>query len=161
VFLGWEFRKFGEKLLICPSKDSIKSYTEKIRNILRNGRSWTQDSIIAAINPITRGWCNYHRNVSASKTFSKLDHVVFNMLFAWAKRRHPNEPVRRTVDKYWHHKGSRKWVFSTKTQELLLLSKTRIWRHSMIKLDKNPYLDTKYFEERKSRTQRPKSISLS
>lgn len=161
VFLGWEFRKFGEKLLIRPSKDSIKSFTEKVHSILRKGRSWTQDAIIAAINPITRGWCNYHRGVSASKTFSKLDHIVFNMLFSWAKRRHPNEPVRRTVDKYWHQKGSRKWVFSTKTQELLLLSKTRIWRHTMVKLDKNPYLDNKYFEERKSRARSPKSFSPS
>ena len=151
TFLGWEFRKFKDKLLICPSKDSISSYTEKIHKILRHGRSWSQDAVISAINPITRGWCNYHKHTAASKTFSKLDHVTFNMLYAWAKRKHPNESRTVIVDKYWHRKGSRKWVFSTKTQELIELSKTKIWRPCMVRLDMNPFLDTEYFEERQSK----------
>jgi len=148
TFLGWEFRKFKDKFLIRPSKDSISSYTEKIHKILRDGRSWSQDAIIIAINPIIRGWCNYHKHTSASKTFSKLDHVTFNMLYAWARRRHPNESRTVIVDKYWHRKGSRKWVFSTKTQTLIVLSKTKIWRPSIVRLDMNPFLDTEYFEER-------------
>ncbi len=149
TFLGWEFRKFKDKLLIRPSKKSIKSYTEKIHEILRKGRSWSQDAIISSINPITRGWCNYHKHTSASRTFSRLDHITFNMLYAWVKRRHPNESRKVTVDKYWHRKGSRKWVFATKTQELVTLSKTKIRRHHMVKLDKNPFLDINYFEERR------------
>jgi RNA-directed DNA polymerase len=97
TFLGWEFRKFKEKLLIRPSKESIKSITDKIHAILRKGRSWTQDAIIECINPIIRGWSNYHRHICASKTFGKLDHVIWNMLYAWVKRRHPNEPSIKKV----------------------------------------------------------------
>jgi RNA-directed DNA polymerase len=151
TFLGWEFRKFKGKFLIRPSKESIRSYTEKIHTILRTGRSWSQDAIIRAINPITRGWCNYHKHTAASKTFSKLDHVTFTMLYAWVRRRHPTESRRVAVDKYWHRKDSRKWVFATQTQELIGLSKTKIRRHCMVKLDKNPFLDRDYFEERRKR----------
>lgn len=149
TFLGWEFRKFKDKLLTKPSKKSIGTYTEKVHDILRKGRSWTQDAIIGSINPITRGWYNYHRHTAASRTFSKLDHITFNMLYSWAKRRHPNKPRKDTADKYWCQKGSRKWVFATKTQELIPLSKTKIRRYYMVKLDKNPFLDLEYFEERR------------
>ncbi|UUX92253.1 group II intron reverse transcriptase/maturase [Methanoplanus endosymbiosus] len=149
TFLGWEFRKFRNKLLIKPSKKSIRTYTEKVHDILRKGKSWTQDAIIGSINPITRGWSNYHNHAVASRTFSKLDYITFNMLYSWAKRRHPNEPRKDTVNKYWCQKGSRKWVFATKIQELIPLSKTKIRRHYMVKLDKNPFLDFEYFEERR------------
>jgi len=149
TFLGWEFRKFKIKLQIRPSKDSIKSYTEKVHNILRKGRSWTQDAIISTINPITRGWCNYHRHLFVYKVFSKLDYITWNMLYAWAKRRHPNEPRKVTVKKYWHRKGSREWIFSTETQELILPSSFKTQLHRMVQLDKNPFLDYEYFEEKK------------
>jgi RNA-directed DNA polymerase len=148
VFLGWEFRKFGDKLLIQPSKESIKSLTAKVHDILKAGRSWTQDAIIGTLNPIIRGWCNYHRHVAASKAFSKVDNTIYHMLYAWAKRRHPNMGRRDTVDKYWNHRDSRQWVFATKTQELVNPKKVKIRRHNLIKLDMNPYLDKEYFEFR-------------
>ena len=157
TFLGWEFRKFKEKLLIRPSKESIKSITDKIHAILRKGRTWTQDAIIECINPIIRGWSNYHRHICASKIFGKLDHVIWNMLYAWVKRRHPNEPKQVTVNKYWHRKGSRNWVFSSDKHELLSLSKTKIWRYHMVKRDMNPFLNTDYFEKRKNGMSRSKS----
>ncbi len=147
-FLGWTFRKFGDKLLIQPSNDSIKSLNDKIRDVLKAGRSWTQDAIIGNLNPIIRGWCNYHRHVAASKTFSKIDYTIYHKLYSWAKRRHPKESHKEAVDKYWCHRDSRKWVFATKTQELVSAKKVKILRHCLVKLDMNPYLDTEYFEKR-------------
>ena len=158
TFLGWEFRKYNGKLIIKPSKESVKTCIEKIHDILRKGRSWTQDAIIAAINPIIRGWCNYHNHACASKTFSRMDHVIFMMIYSWVKRKHKGESRRVTVDKYWHRKGSRKWVFSTSTQELLSFSKTKIIRHRMAKRDKNPFLDVDYFEKRRKEMRRNKSF---
>jgi len=154
TFLGWEFRKFNGKLIVKPSKESVNTFIGKIHKILRKGRSWSQDALIAAINPIIRGWCNYHRHVCASKTFSKTDYVIFHMLYSWVRRKHHNESKRVTVKKYWHQKGSRKWVFSTSTQELKTLSQTKIIRYRMIKRDKNPYLDREYFENRRIRMKR-------
>jgi RNA-directed DNA polymerase len=151
-FLGWTFRKFGDKFKAQPSKGSVQSIVDKLHKILRKGRSWAQDGIIREINSILRGWSNYHTIVSTSRTFLKIDNTIFNMCYAWAKRRHPKESRTKVVRKYWHQKGSRKWVFSTESQELISLSKVKYRPYCMVQLDKNPYIDINYFEKRNQKT---------
>jgi RNA-directed DNA polymerase len=123
--------------------------TEKINNIIKKGKAWTQEAIIIALNPVIIGWSNYHQPVVAKETFNKLDHIIWNMLWHWAKRRHSGKSHRWIVDRYWHKAGNRNWIFSTKDKQLKLLSDTKIVRHIPLKLDKNPYLDTEYFVLRK------------
>ena len=151
-FLGWTFRKFGDKFKAQPSKGSVQSIVDKVHKIFRKGRSWTQDGIIREINPILRGWSNYHSIVSVSRTFSKIDNTIFNMCYAWAKRRHPKESRTKVVRKYWYQIGPRKWVFSTESQELFSLSKVKCRTYCMVQLDKNPYIDIDYFEKRSQKT---------
>ncbi len=67
-FLGWNFRKYRGKLLIKPAKDSGRKITQKIRDTIRKYRGQSQDALIGALNPIIRGWCNYHSTVVARKT---------------------------------------------------------------------------------------------
>ncbi|WP_321416471.1 group II intron reverse transcriptase/maturase [uncultured Methanomethylovorans sp.] len=148
-FLGWNFRKYKWKLLIKPSKKSIQKITEKISNIIKNGKTWTQEDLIDKLNPIITGWSNYHQGVISKETFSILDNRIWNMLWKWAKRRHPMKSRTWIVNKYWHTKGTRNWVFSTKRNQLKLLSDKKIVRNPQLKLDKNPYLDKDYFIERK------------
>jgi len=165
TFLGWNFRKYNGKLLIKPSKESQKSIIAKIREVIRRGRAWSQDQLIEKLNPIIRGWAQYHNHAISSEVFSKLDHIVFNMLRAWAKRRHSDKGVWWTINRYWHTCDGRKYVFSTKTQTLEWFSKTKIVRQRLAKLDKNPFLDKEYFENwkireyyRKKNLTNPKSI---
>jgi len=70
-FLGYNFRKYRGKLLIKPSKKSIESIMSKIRVTVKKARVWTQDALIKALNPIIRGWANYHRHIVAKETFGK------------------------------------------------------------------------------------------
>lgn len=148
-FLGWNFRKYKGKLLVKPSKKSIDKATEKISNTIKKGKAWTQEALIDALNPIITGWSNYHQSVVSSNTFNKLDTRIWNMLWHWAKRRHNNKSKRWIARKYWHTAGFRNWVFSTEDKHLKFLSDTKIVRHTTLKLDKNPYLDTEYFVSRK------------
>jgi RNA-directed DNA polymerase len=148
-FLGWNFRKYKGKLLTKPSKKSIQKVTEKISNTIKDGKTLTQEVLIDKLNPIITGWSNYHQGVSAKETFSMLDNRIWNMLWKWAKRRHPMKSRTWVRHKYWHPKGTRKWVFSTKRNQLKLMSDKRIVRNTQIKLDKNPYTDIEYFVERK------------
>ncbi len=78
-----------------------------------------------------------------------MDHKIWNMLWHWAKRRHPNKSKNWIVRKYWHSSGKRNWVFSEGNKKLNLLSDTKIVRHTKLKLDMNPYLDKDYFILRK------------
>ena len=148
-FLGWNFRKYKGKLLIKPSMKSIQKMTEKISNTIKEGKTWTQKALIETLNPIITGWSNYHQGVVSKDIFNNLDSRIWNMLWKWAKRRHPMKSRTWIANKYWHTKGLRNWVFSTKTNQLRKLSDKRIVRNPQIKLDKNPYIDKEYFVERK------------
>ena len=148
-FLGWNFRKYNGKLLVKPSKKSIDKVTDKISNMIDKGKTWKQGELIDALNPIITGWSNYHQTVVSSKIFKKIDSITWNMLWHWAKRRHPNKPKQWIVNKYWHSSGKRNWVFSEGNKRLNLLSDTKIVRHTKLKLDMNPHLDKEYFILRK------------
>jgi RNA-directed DNA polymerase len=148
-FLGWNFRKYKGKLLIKPSKKSIDSVKQKISDTIKKGKAWKQEDLIGALNPIITGWTNYHQSVVSKETFGKLDNTVWNMLWKWAKRRHPKKSKSWIASRYWHNEGTRNWVFSTKKNKLKLFSDTKIVRHIRLKLDRNPYLDKEYFDVRR------------
>ena len=148
-FLGWNFRKYKGKLLIKPSKKSIDNVKQKISDIIKKAKAWKQEDLIGALNPIITGWTNYHQSVVSKEIFSKLDNTVWNMLWRWAKRRHPKKSRSWVASRYWHSEGTRNWVFSTKKNKLKLFSDTKIVRHTRLKLDRNPYLDKEYFDVRR------------
>ncbi|MDD5617243.1 MAG: group II intron maturase-specific domain-containing protein, partial [Candidatus Methanoperedens sp.] len=135
--------------LVKPSKKSIDKITEKISNTIKQSKAWTQEALIDTLNPIITGWANYHQPVVSKRIFNKIDSTIWNMLWNWAKRRHPLKSKPWIADKYWHEIGNRNWVFSTGSKQLKNLSDTKIVRHINLKLDKNPYLDKNYFVSRK------------
>ncbi|MDR9816999.1 MAG: group II intron maturase-specific domain-containing protein [Candidatus Methanoculleus thermohydrogenotrophicum] len=51
----------------------METVTEKIGRTVKKAQAWTQDALIKALNPIIRGWTNYHRHNVAAETFRKLD----------------------------------------------------------------------------------------
>jgi len=146
-FLGWNFRKYNGKLLPKPSKESQMEVVRKISEVIHKANAWNQDRVIRILNPIIRGWAQYHNHAVSSDVFSKLDDIVYNMLVIWAKRRHPEKGVNWIMAKYWHKVGDRNYVFCTDTQTLERFSNCRIVRQRLAKLDKNPYIDKDYFEQ--------------
>lgn len=149
-FLGWTFRKFKGKLIVKPSKKSIKTFVSSLsETILKRGKAWKQEVLIQRLNQQIRGWTNYHQSVCASEAFAHIDFVLFNLLYRWAKRRHPKKGRWFVTTKYWHRRGSRSWVFSEENQELLRVDHISIVRHTKIRFNVNPYIDTAYFVKRK------------
>ena len=153
-FLSWNFRKYKGKLLIKPSQKSIKSITQKLKTIVSKAKSWTQEELIKTLNPVIRGWANYHRHIVAKDTFQKLDSYLWEITWQWGKRRHPNKGHKWIANKYWTSEGTRNWIFQTKETKLLKFLDTKIRRHHHAKLDANPYLNRNYFLERKDRTKK-------
>jgi len=147
-FLGWNIRKFKGKLLIQPSKKAIAAITQKMSEVIMSAKAWKQEDLIKMLNPIIRGWALYHRTVSSSITFGKLDWIVRNMLWKWAKRRHNDKGKRWIAGKYWQPTLTRKSVFKTANYTLENFSNTKIQYRKFLKLDKNPFIDLDYFEKR-------------
>lgn len=149
--LGWTFRKFKGKLIVKPSKKAVKTLCANLHDtVLGRGKAWKQEDLIRRLNQQLRGWANYHQSVCAKDTFSLIDHLLFEMLRRWSKRRHPTKNRKWIVNHYWHSKGLRHWIFSSGEVELLSLGDVPIVRHTKIRMDVNPYLDTEYFAHRKS-----------
>ncbi len=147
-FLGWHFRKYSEKLLIKPSKKNAQAFYEKIRNVINDNLGAKQSNLIRLLNPILRGWAQYHRPASAKQSFSRIASLLFGLLWRWACRRHPNKNRRWIRQKYWHEVGNRHWVFAAEMErekssqrliELYSLSSTPIKRHKKVRNTYHPY----------------------
>ena len=104
--------------------------------------------LIRILNPIIRGWANYHRHVVAKSAFSSVDSIIFECLWQWSKRRHPNKTRHWIVNKYFSSIGGDNWVFNgtingrdgkLKTVRLMNAASVPIKRHIKIKVEANPY----------------------
>lgn len=160
-FLGKNIRKYNGKLLIKPSKTSVKSFLEKVRSIIKGNKSIKQETLIRKLNPFIRGWVNNQRYVVSSKVFSRVDYEIYKCLWQWAKRRHKKKSHKWIAQKYWHHIGSRQWTFSVPYEnqstegeplycKLEYATDTKIIRFKKIVAEANPFDEywTDYFEER-------------
>ena len=90
-FLGWNVRKYDGKFLIKPAKKNVQALLRKVRTIIRDTRTAKQETVIHHLNPVIRGWANYHRNQVSKGTFKKVDNLIWKQLWQWACRRHPDK----------------------------------------------------------------------
>jgi len=147
-FLGQNLRTYNGKLLIKPSAKRIKTVLRKVRTVMKDNKGAAAGHLIYQLNPIIRGWAMYHRHAVSAKVFESVDHAIFQALWRWAKRRHPNKGLRWVKARYFHSIGDRNWVFSGevrdpkgKRQAVHLCSAHRlpITRHTKIKGAAHPY----------------------
>jgi RNA-directed DNA polymerase len=158
-FLGQNIRKYSSKLLIKPAKKSIKSLLMKVKNIIKERSSAKQQNLIDILNPIILGWGNYHQHVVSKETFYQIDYKIWNMLWQWAKHKHPKKNQTWISKKYFHQVGEVQRWFSVTVKndkrgrtflKIVRLGEIPIRRHIKIKAEANPF-DKKwenYFEER-------------
>jgi RNA-directed DNA polymerase len=158
-FLGQNVRKYKGKLLIKPSKKNVTAFLSKVRGIINENKQATAGHLILKLNPVIRGWANYHRHAVSKDTFNDADHAIFEALWQWAKRRHPHKRETWIKDKYFLSIGTRKWVFSGRIRgeggvmrnvHLFRTVDIPIQRHTKIQGEANPY-DPQwepYFEKR-------------
>lgn len=158
-FLGWNFRKYNKKLIIKASDKSVKKVNKTISITIKGNASSTQGKLILKLNQIITGWANYHQPVCSKKTFSKLDSVIWNMLWKWSKRRHPNKNHNWVMHRYWRKVKTRKWVFAENGLTLRKAADIPIVRHIALQLNRNPFLDKDYFENRKQTQQNHRKMA--
>jgi RNA-directed DNA polymerase len=160
-FLGQNVRKYDGKLLIKPPAKNVKAFLDNVRETIRVNRSAKQEALINSLNPMIRGWANYHRHVVAKKTYAMVDHHIWRALWRWARRRHPMKTCGWVRQRYFRTLDQRHWAFATQTRRdngeprmltLRLASDTRIVRHVGVKSDANPFDPAwdSYFVQRKS-----------
>lgn len=131
----------GTKTFIKPSTKSVKRHTRKLRRIIRANRTSTQKALIEMLNPLVCGWSRYFAIGAGRKTLSKLREVLFQMLWGWAKRRHPNKGRYWIADKYWRIVRGKGWRFAPRSHCCRLFShdETHILHHIKVAGRRTPY----------------------
>jgi RNA-directed DNA polymerase len=126
-FLGQTVRKFERrghlgKIQITPSQSSLAAIKAKVKAICKASGGLTQAQVIDALNPVLRGWANYHRHVICAESFSKLDNYVWGRLF-------------RFQDGY-------RWTFADAASSRALIhvqQAIKQQRHIKVKAEANPF----------------------
>lgn len=161
-FLGFTVRKYrNEKLLIKPSRASIQSILNTIREILKIDRMLKTEAVIEKLNLKLRGWAYYYRHVVAKKAFAKVDHSVFQAVWRWTKFRHWEKSSKWIKAKYFRTVENRDWNFTAKIKDktgqlqYLDLFKAQllpIKRHTTLINAATPYHEEyqQYFADRES-----------
>jgi RNA-directed DNA polymerase len=154
-FLGFNVRQYhkyterGYKTLIKPSKKAVDTHYATLKDVFDRLKTAPTKALITKLNPIIRGWCNYHRSIVAQETFSALDNLIWKRAWRWATRRHPNKNESWVKNKYFAPNGNRKWELHDKEVKLLKHADTAIERHVKVKRDKSPFDgDTPYWAAR-------------
>ena len=138
-FLGWNVMFFNRMLVTQPSKKNIKAFLGKIRDLLRERKAAKQIEVIEKLTPVIRGWANYHRSQMASQTFGRCDHQIWQALWRWAKRRHPNKGKRWIKQRYFKCIKGRDWLFAERDKLLPVLGGYLKRPHTKIMAEANPY----------------------
>ena len=165
-FLGFNVRKYGEKLLIKPAKQAIKDLQRKISDTFSLRKAVSAHQLIGALNPIIQGWGMYYRHVVSKQIFNRLDNWLWHKTFRWSRRRHGDKSTRWVLDKYFCRTDGRQFCFfgenfDGKQKFLRHLSEISIRRHIKIRSSANPYApsDELYFESRQEQKWRQEQSS--
>lgn len=96
-FLGFHIQQYkvgkfsskqGFKTIITPSKKALKEHNNKVGHIIEQHKNARKEALIARLNPVITGWCNYSKTVGSQDRFEMADFVTFHQLFGWADKRH-------------------------------------------------------------------------
>ncbi len=80
-FLGQNLRRYGNKLLITPSKKNMHAFFwRRCVGEIRSNRATKQEYLIRLLNPIVKGWAYYHRHIEAGQAFRKVGMFLWHSL---------------------------------------------------------------------------------
>jgi RNA-directed DNA polymerase len=132
------FTRTGWKLLIKPSKKAVQVKRQELRALWRELQGHNVKEVLRRLNPIIRGWADYHRRVAASRVFSKMDSWMYQRAKRWAKRTHGNKTGKWCQARYWGRLNKERndhWVFGDKKtgRYLLKFSWFKIERHPLVR----------------------------
>ncbi len=137
----------------------MKAVLGEVRAVIKANPQAGAGQLIVQLNPIIRGWANYHRHSASKKTFNKVDWHIYQMMWRWARRKHRKKSTAWPKRKYLRRDAKHQLVFTgealsqkgrPKQVQLYRAVRTPITRHRKIRGAANPY-DPEwelYFEER-------------
>ena len=148
-FLGQNVRRYRcGKVLTKPSSQNVKTFLSKIKETIDNSGSMTAGELIRRLNQQIKGWTMYHRYAASKRTFTYVDHRIFQMVWHWCRQRHPKKNRKWLKTNYFPPDGHRQWIFTGTVYNrkgqgypirLMTAAQVKIIRYVKIQSAVNPY----------------------
>jgi RNA-directed DNA polymerase len=145
-FLGFNIRPYptkskrGDKTIIKPSREAMARHQRQLGAVVRRHRMDPQARLIAALNPVLRGWSHYFSTVCSHETFEQMDAQLRQQLRSWIRFRHPNKTLKWGYQKYWRcEAGQRHFTPQARGKRLRSHTETPIQRHGKVQGRRSPY----------------------
>jgi len=152
-FLGFNIRKYKQKLLIKPVKSKAGELRQKVKALLETLRGVSFQVMLIKLNQVLRGWGYAHRQVVSKKLFSRLDNDIFKLVCKWLRKAHRSRTW-AWISKQHRKRFNGRWQFGkvyltakgiVKTVCLFRMSDLPIRYHNKVRSEATPY-DPKFWE---------------
>lgn len=162
-FLGFNIRIYKngnkKKLLIKPSKKSVKTLKSKISDTFKNCTGHNVGDLIRKLNPVVIGTANYWNTQVAKEIFGDIDNYLWIKTRRFLNRLHPKKSNKWKKSQYFKSdiagQSKDKWILTDPIigRQLTKMKWTPIVRHVLIKHDFTPFDErlNDYFQKRKAK----------
>ena len=157
-FLGFNIRKYKQKLLVKPERRKAKELRNKVKALLKQYRGVSFHVMLLKLNSVLRGWAYAHRQVVAKELMGRLDNDIFKLVCKWLTKEHRRKTW-SWISKQYRKRYRGRWQFMqvyltakgiVKTVCLFRLSDLPIRYHNKIRAKATPY-DPEYWDYFKQR----------
>ena len=171
-FLGQNIRKYSGTLRIQPAKASVQGILDKVRLVIDKHKGQSAERLIKVLNPIIRGWAQYHRHSVCAQGFYRVDRFIGEALFRWIRRKNPKKSKSWIVWKHFRSPLERTGGFCVKSKDrggqtvyyhLYRARQTVALRYRKVVAALHPFLagTSEYFARRRSIEHRTYGVSNS
>jgi len=85
-----------------PSQRALREVMHRIKTLTkRNMTNLSLDELIHALNPILRGWTNYHRHAASKRCFAYLSYYLWWRVMRWLRAKYPRLTWKQIRRRYW------------------------------------------------------------
>ena len=85
-----------------PSQRAVRDVMHRIKTLTkRNTMNLSLDELIQTLNPILRGWANYHRHAASKRCFAYLSYYLWWRVIRWLRAKHPRLTWKQIKRRYW------------------------------------------------------------
>jgi RNA-directed DNA polymerase len=105
LFLGQRIvrRPKGSKRYVYTfvSNEALASIRRKVKTLTgRSTLNMELSELIAALNPVLRGWANYYRHAAAKRTLDYLAYYAWWRVGRWLRKKHPRMSWKQITRRY-------------------------------------------------------------
>lgn len=146
--------KLGFRTLIIPSKEKCLAHQEKLHKlVLKDGKSMSQSTLIARLNPIISGWANYFGKSDANMMgiLGQMDYLLYLKLRQWSKRVYKTSGKGQAA---FRRIGTNKWTFATDDGILVkhIDYSNPLSGYTKVRSDYSPYNEDQIYWAKRLRT---------